>query len=152
MRKQFSRYGIPEVLVSDNGPQYSSADFKAFATAFRFTHVTSSPTYPQSNGMAERAVQTTKRLLKKAKQAGVDPHLAMLELRNTPIGTNLGSPAQILMGRRTRTQLPTAPVLLKPKQTENVTEQLDANQAISKQYYCMTMGQSHYLCYRLETL
>ena len=49
----FSRFGIPETVVSDNGPQYSSRDFAEFAEAYDFTHVTSSPLFAQSNGQAE---------------------------------------------------------------------------------------------------
>ena len=54
----FSRHGIPEVVVSENGPQFSSEAYAEFAKQFQFEHVTSSPHYPQSNGEAERAVQT----------------------------------------------------------------------------------------------
>ena len=49
--------GTTAVLHS-RGPQYASKEFKAFATNYGFTHVTSSPLYPQSNGEAERAVRT----------------------------------------------------------------------------------------------
>ena len=55
----FARHGIPETVISDNGPQYSSAEFAKFAEDWGFTHITSSPKYPQSNGEAERMVQTT---------------------------------------------------------------------------------------------
>ena len=70
----FARHGIPEVVVSDNGPQYSSEAYANFARKFRFEHITSSPHYPQSNGEAERAVQTVKNLIKK----DGDPYLALL--------------------------------------------------------------------------
>ena len=60
----FSRQGIPEFMVSDNGPQYSSHEMKEFAQLYGFTHITSSPRYPQSNGQAERAVQAVKKLLR----------------------------------------------------------------------------------------
>ena len=79
-KKIFARYGIPEVVVSDNGPQYSSEAYAAFARQFQFEHVTSSPRYPQSNGEAERAVQTVKNLLKKEGDlytllyCRIDPH------------------------------------------------------------------------------
>ena len=49
----FSRYGIPEVLHSDSSPQYASKEFEEFAKSYRFRHETSSPLYPQSNGLAE---------------------------------------------------------------------------------------------------
>ena len=58
--------------------------------------VLSSPYYPQSNGRNEKAVQTIKSLIKKAKDDDRDIHLALLELRNTPINDQLGSPAQRL--------------------------------------------------------
>ena len=49
----FSRFGIPEKVLSDNGPQYTSHEFDTFAKQWDFDHVTSSPRYPLSNGLAE---------------------------------------------------------------------------------------------------
>ena len=53
LKAAFSRHGIPEVVRSDNGPQYSSQEFARFADSYTFKHVTSSPLFPQSNGEAE---------------------------------------------------------------------------------------------------
>lgn len=114
MKQVFSRHGIPGVLISDNGTQYTSREFKIFAKVWGFDHVTSSPNFAQSNGKSERAVQTVKKLLMKSIQSKGDFNLALLNYRNTP-RDGLSSPAHLLMGRRLRCQLPVHPNILKPK-------------------------------------
>lgn len=79
------------------------------------TQITSSPAHPQSNGKAESARKTAKRLMKKAKMSGQNPYLSMLDQRNTPTQGLNSSPAQRLLSRRTRTLLPTTDDLLRPK-------------------------------------
>ena len=101
IRSIFSRYGIPEILVSDNGPQYSSDLFKQFAKSYGFTHITSSPLYPQANGEAERAVKTVKNMLKKT----TDPYLALLAYRSTPLSLGY-TPSELMMCRKLRTDIP----------------------------------------------
>ena len=56
----FARFGVPDSLVTDNCPQFSSAEFSVFANTWMFEHKSSSPAYSQSNGKAENAVQTVK--------------------------------------------------------------------------------------------
>lgn len=87
-KQQFSRHGIPETLVTDNGSQFSSAEFRTFSKQYGFVHTASSPHHPQSNGKVERAVQVVKKLLKKAREAGEDPHLALLQYINTSSDTS----------------------------------------------------------------
>ena len=98
-------------MVTDNGPQYSSREFSKFAETYGFKHTTSSPRFPQSNGEAERGVQTVKNLLKKSD----DPYLALLIYRSTPLPNSNYSPAELLMSRKLRTNLPILNHDLKPK-------------------------------------
>ena len=133
-KSQFSKYGIPDELVTDNGPQYSSKEFKDFAKEYGFVHTTSSPLYPQSNGQAERTVQTVKRLLKKSR----DPYQSLMDYRNTQIeGIGL-SPAQMFLGRRIKTKLPTSAELL--RSADDVQSKLKDIQLRTKQYYDSKAG------------
>ena len=110
LKSIFARHGIPEAVVSDNGPCYASQDYRKFAKEYCFESITSSPHYPQANGEAEKCVQTVKHLIKKAS----DPYLALLCYRNTPMHNGY-SPAEMLMGRRLRTDLPVDPNTLLPR-------------------------------------
>ena len=80
----FARYGIPMTLVSDNGPQFASQDFRKSVDCWGIEHVLTSPYHPRSNGKAESAVKTTKTLMAKAAHSGSDLFLMLLEYRNTP--------------------------------------------------------------------
>jgi len=139
LKSQFSRHGIPEKLRTDNGPQYASREFNNFCEQYQIEHATSSPMYAQSNGEAERAVQTIKRLWTKC----TDKHLAMLDYRTTPLESCNMSPAQLLMSRRPRNLLPVSRELLKP-QLYNVVktkELLDYDKGKQKYYYNLKTGE-----------
>ncbi len=131
-----SRHGIVEKVISDNGPQYASEEFKQFAREWDFEHTCSSPLYPQSNGLAEKTVQTVKRLFTKAKSDSKDPYLALLEYRNTPLECGK-SPAQLLMGRQLRSVLPITSKHLEPNvpSTKYVREQISRSHEKTKMYY-----------------
>ena len=101
MKSIFTRHGIPERVMSDNGPQYACEAFEEFAREYHFRHITSSPKYPQSNREAERAVKTVKCLLKKE----ADPYLALLSYRAAQLQVGY-SPSELLMGRKLRTTVP----------------------------------------------
>ena len=73
MKSVFARHGIPRILFTDNGPQFTAKSFKNFTVDWEIQHITSSPLYPQSNGQVERTVQTVKNLLKKARDSQEDP-------------------------------------------------------------------------------
>lgn len=137
LKAHFARQGIPDTVISDNGPQYASLEFQRFSQKWGFEHRTSSPGYPQSNGKAESAVKTAKRLMLKAAAARQDPYLAMLDHRNTPSQGLNTSPAQRLLSRRTRTLLPTRDILLEPEVTHN-DKGLKDNRERQEKYYNRT--------------
>ena len=105
LKTTFARHGVPETVVSDSGPQYASQEFSSFAKKYDFAHITSSPLFPRSNGQAECTVQTVKKLLKEA----TDPQMALLVYRTTPLPCCSLSPAELLMGRRLRANIPVQP-------------------------------------------
>ena len=80
LKNMFSRWVIPEEIYTDNGPQYSLQEFCNFANTYMSQHRTSSPHYPQTNGEAERAIQTAKQIL-----CQEDPFLGLMTYCNTPI-------------------------------------------------------------------
>ena len=101
----FSEYGWPETIVSDNGPCYSAETFTKLMADYSVNHITSSPHYPKSNGLAEKYVQTVKNRFHKVKE-DTDLHKSLMIYRNTPLSHKLQSPMQILQSRTARTQLP----------------------------------------------
>jgi hypothetical protein len=98
----FSEHGVPKLLITDNGPQYASLEFKNFSKEWEFTHYTSSPRYPQSNGFAERMVQTVKKTIKKCKDSNQNVAKALLTYRATPLSHDLPSPIELLNSRKAR--------------------------------------------------
>ena len=73
----FARHGIPKLVISGNGPQFISSEYKDFSRKWDFTHDTSSPRYPKSNGKVERHIQTVKKTLKTALMQEDGPYLAL---------------------------------------------------------------------------
>ncbi|XP_052233211.1 uncharacterized protein K02A2.6-like [Dreissena polymorpha] len=122
LKGHFSIHGIPDTLISDNGPQLCSVEFSKFSQQWKFDHVTSSPYHSHSNGKAESAVKIAKGLNKRVTKSNMDNSKAILDWRNTPTEGMDSSPTQRLMSRRTRNTLQIADELLKPKEVENVRQ------------------------------
>ena len=119
IKNMFSRIGIPEIVRTDNGPQFNSRQFKRFGKRLGIPiHTKSSPEYPRSNSLAEKTVQTAKNSLENAKEDNKDPHLAMLEARNTPVD-NYKSPAELACGRQLQSILLVNPNNLTVKSVDN---------------------------------
>ena len=111
LRETFARFGVPMELVSDNGTQFTSSSFKKFCLDNGIKHLTTAPYHPQSNGQAERFVDTLKRTMNKLKGSGdtvaQDLQTFLRTYRSTPsAATPSGkSPAEEFLGRPVRTTL-----------------------------------------------
>ena len=106
MKAVFAELGVPNMIVSDGGPQYTSAEFKDFMEQWQIEHRVSSPRNPQSNGMAERCVQTMKASLIKTMEEWEDMNLALLTYKTTPLSHRQPLSAELLNYRKYKTLLP----------------------------------------------
>ena len=108
----FARFGLPEQVVTDNGRNFVSEEFKEFLQKNGIKHTTSAPYHPSTNGLAERAVQTFKQGLTKLKESTINERISrfLFNYRITPRSTKGTSPTELLLGRRPRSCLD----LLKP--------------------------------------
>lgn len=133
-KMNFSRHGIPQLLLTDNGTNFVNHKMVKFAVEWSFDHVTSSPYHQQANGKSEAAVKIAKRLMKKAEESGSDFWYVLLHWRNIPnrIGS---SPAARLFSRSTRCGVPTSALNLQPKVVENVPPAIEENRRKSKLHY-----------------
>lgn len=109
LRSIFATHGLPEIIVSDNGPQFIADTFKAFCQERGIKHLTSAPYHPQSNGEVERLVQSFKASMSKSTSAGVKKGEALQNFlasyRFTPHCTTGVVPATALLGRKVKTIL-----------------------------------------------
>ena len=105
----FARFGVPREIVSDNGLQFTSEDFKHFMAANGIKHIHSSRYHPASNGAAERFVQTVKRAIRAGCNHGQSLEEALstflLGFRTTPHATTGVAPCTLMFNRDLRTRL-----------------------------------------------
>ena len=108
LRSLFARYGLPEQLVSDNGPQFTSNEFGQFVRANGIRHIKSAPYHPASNGQVERFIRTMKRSLRASEKDGrsLQHNLAefLFTYRTTAHATTNATPSKLFLGRNPRTR------------------------------------------------
>jgi hypothetical protein len=111
--------------------------FEEFAQKWNFQHVTSSPQYPKSNGMVERAIQTVKNIIKKCIESRTELELALLDYRNTPVDYCILSPCKLFFNRKLRTLITIQNKLLLPKNIDfkKQRQMLVRRQSKQKMYY-----------------
>ena len=126
LKSLFARYGLPEQIVSDNGPQFTSDEFKWFYKSNGICHITSAPYHPSTNGAIERAVQTMKKSLKSTvnESGTIQTKLSrfLMSYRTTTHTTTEETPAEMFLRRPIRTTLD----LLKPNLEDKITQKQDS--------------------------
>ncbi|KAL1448044.1 hypothetical protein WDU94_012311 [Cyamophila willieti] len=138
----FSNFGIPKIIYSDGSP-FNSFEIHSFAKSCNIDWRISSPHYPRSNGLAEKAVQISKDILTKAHSLKINYLDLLLEYRVTPIPALGKSPSEILMGRIVNTKVPINPVKLKPidnlsKFHSDIKKKIEINRECYKNYHDKT--------------
>ena len=149
-RELFNTYGVPEEISSDGGTQFTSDQFQQFLKDWGICHRRSSAEYPQSNGRAELAVKSAKRIIRDniSPNGSLDNDRvvqAIMQHRNTPIPELGLSPAQLLLHRQLRDHIPSSPKHYLPHKNwiissdEREKSFAERNIAIEKEYD----GKSH---------
>ena len=139
LRAIFARWGIPLQMVTDNGPQFTSAGFERFLALNNIKHVRSSPYHPATNGLAERFVKTLKNALRVSKGDGhtLQHRLAsfLLNYRNARHSTTEVTPATLMIGRDLRCRLSLLKPGLRDSVFKNVTRQIMSRSAVAERSF-----------------
>ena len=144
LRQAFAANGLPTEIVSDNGRQFASDEFKQFVKANNIKHIFSPPYHPSTNGEAERFVRTFKRnmKLKKGMQTSWNHKICdfLLSYRTTPHSTTHRTPAEMNAGRNLRTKLSAvhpniADRIQKQSSSEKVARQIEIGEPVLARDY-----------------
>lgn len=138
LRSLFARYGLPDTLVSDNGPPFFSTEFEEYMQKNGIKHLFSPPYHAQSNGAAENCVKLVKNALKKAfdERKDLDEALEvfLFNYRISEHCSTKSSPANLLFGRNLKTRLD----LLRPSYSNIIRDkqqkQIDNFSGIEKSF------------------
>lgn len=109
LKETFSRFGLPKILVTDNGPQLMSSEFQTFLRQNGIQHLCGAPYHAQTNGAAENAVKLIKNCIYKN---NATPHNVetiindfLFQHRNTPHMTTGVTPSKLLLGKNLRCKM-----------------------------------------------
>ena len=120
--KQFSRWGLPDEIVTNRGKNFDSKEFSQFRGSRSNTKP--SPHHHQSNGKAESTVKIAKSILRKTENSALNPYEALLDQHNTPTLDMTTSSAQRFLYRRLKAEIPMKTTLLTTEIAETVLEEI----------------------------
>ena len=155
LEEDFSHFGYPLSIVTDNAPTFISAEFKQYCQDRGIIHLTGAPYHPSTNGAAERLVQTFKQAIRKSER---DPKEATVEFlmqyRRSPVANGY-SPSQLLNNRQLRTKIdtlvPSPTHLLQGKQSNETNKAnsrlrrtADTSYKVGAPCYALYCGQIHH--------
>ena len=130
----FARFGLPEQLVLDNGPQFVSEEFEICLRMNGVKHIRSSPYHPASNGAVERVVQIVKHALRAGLHDGktLEHTLStfLMQYRSTPHATTGVTQSSLMLGCALHTRLD----LIKPDVDKHVRRCQDVQKACHDQH------------------
>ena len=126
MKSCFAVHGLPEEIVTDNGPQFVAEEFDSYLRDHSITHRRVTPYWPQANSEVERFNRTLEKAIRAATTEGKDwkneINTFLLNYRATPHCTTGKSPAVLLFGREIRTKLPSLNARTLPASQANVVD------------------------------
>lgn len=126
LRSLFATYGLPRQVVSDNGPQFTSDEFRMFLECNRVKHIKSSPYHPSTNGAAERFIRTLKRALKCGHDLHKDLNTFLMSYRISPHATTNTPPCELFLKRTIRTRLD----MIRPDLGSAISDKQSAQKAL----------------------
>ena len=125
LRSLFATYGLLRQVVSDNGPQFASEEFRLFLGSNRVKHIKSSPYHPSTNGAAERFIRTLKRALKGGDDLHMDLTTFLMSYRISPHATTSTPPCELFLKRTIRTRLD----MIRPDLGSTISDKQSAQKA-----------------------
>ena len=140
----FSRFGLPDTIVSDNAPTFTSSEFQQFLKRNSIEHKTIAPYVPFSNGLAERAVKELKTRLEKMCDLPMEEAIAkwLFFYRATPHATTGETPGKLLIGYRPVTRFDRLKPSIQGKVTQNQQKQVENRKRRNvKSRACLQVGQ-----------
>ena len=104
LRKTFSNFGLPDIIVTDNAPYFVSVEMEFFLKKNGIRHMTPAPYNPSSNGLAERGVKTFKEGLNKFSKGDIHTRICrfLYNYRRTIHSSTGKAPAELMFNRNFR--------------------------------------------------